>query len=128
MEREPKEQTEWWTIADEKSESMREFRAALHAQENDKDYHKKIHERVLRMVDRIGSDENFVKMVTGVLKPPVFIGENYETQDELGRLLEEYDKEEKAKRGGKYSSKNTLSKRQNNKRKYSIKNKTNKRK
>ena len=50
------------------------------------------------------SNENFQKMITQIFTPqPVFIGENTETQDELEKLLEEYDKIENTNNGMKPS-------------------------
>jgi hypothetical protein len=68
-------------------------------------------------------------MITGIFTPPVFIGENSETQDELGKLLEEYDEIEHTKNGGNNNnnSKKTKLKRTNKNLSNFIKNKTGKR-
>ena len=87
----PREFKPWWSSPEEEKLAIAELRAALDKQKNDKDYHKKIHNSVLKIVDELGSNENFQKMITGIFTPPVFIGENTETQDELEKLLKEYD-------------------------------------
>jgi hypothetical protein len=125
-----KEFKPWWSSPEEEKLAIAELRAALDKQENDKDYHKKIHNSVLKIVDELGSNENFQKMITGIFTPPVFIGENSETQDELGKLLEEYDEIEHTKNGGNNNnnnSKKTKLKRTNKNRSNFIKNKTGKR-
>ena len=71
-----------------------ELSAALDKQDNDKDYHKKLHDSVVKLVDEIGSNENFQKMIAGALTPAVCISENSDTLDELAKLLEEYDEKE----------------------------------
>ncbi len=79
----------WWSNREEERLAIDELRAALDKQENDKDYNKKIHESVVKLVDELGSNENFQKMITGIFTPPVFISEKSDTQDELEKLLEE---------------------------------------
>ena len=116
----------WWSSPEEEKLAIAELRAALDKQKNDKDYHKKIHNSVLKIVDELGSNENFQKMITGIFTPPVFIGENTETQDELEKLLEEYDEKQDTKYGGNINSNKTKSRRTNKKRNNFIKNKTGK--
>jgi hypothetical protein len=121
----------WWSSPEEEKLAIAELRAALDKQENDKDYHKKIHNSVLKIVDELGSNENFQKMITGIFTPPVFIGENAETQDELEKLLKEYDEIEDTKNSGNNNNNNNNSKKTKIKRtnkKRSIKNKTSKEK
>ena len=48
---------------------------------------------MLKLVDELESNEIFQKMITGMYIPPVFVGENSDTQDELEKLLEEYDEQ-----------------------------------
>lgn len=91
MTRQPREYKSWWSSPEEEILALDELRSALDKQENDKDYNKKIHDSVLKMVDELGSNENFQNMITGMFTPPVFIGENSASQDELAKLLEEYD-------------------------------------
>jgi hypothetical protein len=126
MARQPRAFKPWWSSPEEERLALDELHDALEKQRNDKDYHKKIHEHVKKLVDELGSNENFQKMITGIYTPPVFIGENSDTQDELIALFEAADreKEEKAKLGGNYNSKNT--KKPNSKRRKSIRNKTSK--
>jgi len=126
MVKQPSKLKPWWSNLDEERIAIHELRSALDKQKNDKDYHKKIHESVLKLVDELGSNENFQKMITGIFTPPIFIGENSDTQDELALLLEEYDEKENAVHEKKYNSKKTRLKRSNNKRRISIKNKTSK--
>jgi len=116
----------WWSSPEEEKLAIAELRAALDKQKNDKDYHKKIHNSVLKIVDELGSNENFQKMITGIFTPPIFIGENTDTQDELEKLLEEYDEKQDTKYGGNNNSNKTKSRRTNKKRNNFIKNKTGK--
>ena len=118
---------EFWSSPEEEKLAISELRAALEKQRNDKDYHKKIHEHVLQLIDELESNENFQKMITGMLTPPVFIGENSDSQDELLKLLEEYDEKENSQRIKELNLKKTKVKRINSKRRNSIKNKTIKR-
>lgn len=126
MAKQPNKLKPWWSNPDEERLAIYELRTALDKQKNDKEYHKKIHESVLKLVDELGSNENFQKMITGIFTPPIFIGENSDSQDELAKLLEEYDEKENIEHGKKYNSKKTKLKRTNNKRRISIKNKTSK--
>lgn len=84
---------------DEQRLAIDELSAAIDKQYNDKDYHKKIHDSVVKLVDEIGSNENFQKMIAGALTP-VCIRENSDTLDELAKLLEEYDEKEDTQPGG----------------------------
>lgn len=129
MARQPRELKPWWSSPEEEQLAIAELRAALDRQENDKDYDKKIHESVQKLVDELASNENFQKMITGIKTPPVFIGENSDSQDELGRLLEEYnekEKTEKEKEAAKQSGNGTPKKKPLQKRRKSTKNKSSK--
>ncbi len=85
---------------DELRLAIDELSAAIDKQYNDKDYHKKLHETTVKLVDEIGSNENFQKMIAGALTPAVCIRENSDTLDELAKLLEEYDEKEDTQHGG----------------------------
>lgn len=85
---------------DELTLAIDELSAAIDKQENDKDYHKKLHESTLKLVDEIGSNENFQKMIAGALTPAVCIRENSDTLAELAKLLEEYDEKQDTQNGG----------------------------
>ena len=76
---------------DELTLAIDELSAALDKQANDKDYHKKLHESTVKLVDEIGSNENFQKIIKGIFIPPAVIGENSNALDDLAKLLEEYD-------------------------------------
>lgn len=81
----------WWSSPEEERLALDELQIALDKHENDKDYHKKINESVIKLVDEIGSNENFQTIITGMFTPAVFIGENSNALEELAKLLEEYD-------------------------------------
>ena len=85
---------------DELTLAIDELSAAIDKQANDKDYHKKLHETTVKLVDELGSNENFQKMIAGALTPAVCIRENSDTLDELAKLLEEYDEKEDTQDGG----------------------------
>ena len=127
MARQPSEFKKWWTSTAEAELAIDELQAAIDKQVNDKDYHTKMHDSVLKLVDELGNNANFQKMITGIYTPAVFIGENANSHDELAKLLEEYDEKPDDLRGGN-NSKKTKCKRRNNKGRTSKKNKTNKRK
>ena len=129
MEKLPRELKSWWSSPEEEKLAIDELRAALDRQRNDKDYHKNIHEHAMMLVNELENNDTFQKMVTGIYKRPVFIREHSETQDELAKLLEEYDEKEKEKEKvqvGSNDSKKTKQKRTYNKRNRSNKNKTSK--
>ena len=93
---------------DELTLAIDELSAAIDKQENDKDYHKKLHESTVKLVDEIGSNENFQKMIAGALTPAVCIRDNSDTLDELAKLLEEYDEKEDTHDGGIVNQQKTL--------------------
>ena len=128
MARQPSEFKKWWTSIAEAKLAIDELQAAIDKQVNDKDYHTKMHDSVLKLVDELGNNANFQKMITGIYTPAVFIGDNTNSHDELAKLLEEYDEKTDDLRGGNYNSKKTKRKRRNNKGITSKTNKTNKRK
>ena len=93
---------------DELTLAIDELSAALDKQANDKDYHKKLHETTVKLVDELGSNENFQKMIAGALTPAVCIRENSDTLDELAKLLEEYDEKEDTQPEGIINQQKTL--------------------
>ena len=88
MARQPIEFKKWWSSQEEERLAIDELRIALDKQETDIDYHTKIHESIIKLVDELGSNENFQKMIKGLFTPPVCIGDNSDMQDELAKLLE----------------------------------------
>ena len=93
---------------DELTLAIDELSAAIDKQANDKDYHKKLHEMTVKLVDELGSNENFQKMIAGALTPAVCIRENSDTLDELAKLLEEYDEKEDTQPEGIINQQKTL--------------------
>jgi hypothetical protein len=133
MARQPKKFEPWWSSPEQEWAALTRLHDALEIQRNDKDYHKKIHESVVKLVNELGSNEEFQKMIKGINTPPVFIGESSDIQDELEALLEADYRDNEAREkemnaGGNYSSKKTKLKGTNNKRRKSIRNKTSKNK
>jgi len=110
MERQRREIKKWWSSTHEERLAIDELRIALDKQENNIDYHKKIHESAIKLADELGSNENFQKMITGLFATPVCIEyftsvpysgaatshsatlrplkDNSDMQDELAKLLE----------------------------------------
>lgn len=109
MERQLREFKPWWSSPEEERLALDELHAALVEQDNDKDYERRLDIYVEKLVDKIGSNENFQMIIQGIHRSPVFIGENSHTQDDLLKELEKYDEKEKeeAMRGGNYNSKKT---------------------
>ena len=129
MARQPRKFEPWWSSPEEERLALDELHAALEKQANDKDYEKKLDAHIDKLINKIGSNEEFQKMIKGIYTPPVFIGENSETQDELAALIEAEERENEAREkemnaGGNYTSKKT--KKPNSKRRKSIKNKSSK--
>jgi hypothetical protein len=110
MERQRREIKKWWSSPEEEKLAIDELRIALDKQEHDNDYRKKIHESAIKLVDEVGSNENFQKMIIGLFTPPICIEyftsvpysgaatsnsatlrplkDNSYMQDELAKLLE----------------------------------------
>ena len=128
MAMQPRKCEPWWSSHEEEQLALKELHDAIETQINDKDYHKKIHESAIKLVHELGSNEEFQKMITGIYAPPLFIGENSDTQDELLKELQEYDEKKRSHIGGNSNSKTTNVKRTGNKRRRPIANKTRKRK
>jgi len=129
MARQPRKFEPWWSSHEQEWLALTRLHDALEKQANDKDYEKKLDAHIDKLVNNIGSNEEFQKMIKGIYTPPVFIVENSETQDELAALFEAEERENEAREkemnaGGNYTSKKT--KKPNSKRRKSIKNKSSK--
>jgi hypothetical protein len=111
---------QWWNSPEEERTALDDLYHALVKQANDKDYRKKMHVSLVKVVDKVYSNENFQKMITGMFTPPIFIGDNSDTHDELEKLL----KEDEARHTTSHINyKKTIYKKPNNKRRKTITNK-----